>query len=148
MPQTYTNLIYHVVFSTKDREPFLTDDLRPDVCNYIGGIIKHERGCLLAAGGIEDHLHLLFTGHPAKALSDTMSKVKSNASRWLRAERAMTTFAWQDGFGAFSVSQSAVEDVRRYIDNQREHHRNASFLDELKALYAKNGIDYDPQWIA
>jgi REP element-mobilizing transposase RayT len=148
MPQTYTNLLNHVVFATKERQPFLTDELRSRVCSYIGGILRQEQCILMAGDGVADHLHLLIKVHPTKALSDLMRIVKTNSSRWISDECGVRGFAWQDGFGAFSVSHSLVDQVCEYIRRQREHHAERAFLDELRALYDKHGIEYDPRWLA
>ena len=141
---TYTNLLTHVTFSTKDRKRFMTENLRPRFFAYAGGIVREMGGRALAVGGVEDHAHLLLLLPPSIALSDAMRTLKTNASRWVHEtfpERAV--FAWQDGYAAFSVSESNRDTVKAYIANQEEHHRRMTFKEELIALLGKHGIDYD-----
>jgi REP element-mobilizing transposase RayT len=141
---TYTNLLTHVTFSTKERKFFITDDLRPRLFAYMGGIVREVHGTALAVGGTDDHVHLLLVLPPTVALSDTMRVLKTNSSRWVHEtfpERA--AFAWQDGYGGFSVSESNRETVKAYIANQGAHHRRMTFKEELIALLDRHGIDYD-----
>jgi len=141
---TYTNLLTHVTFSTKERRRFITDNLRPRLFAYTGGIVCEMGGRLLVVGGVEDHVHLLLLLPPSLALSDAMRTLKTNTSRWVHEtfpERA--SFAWQAGYAAFSVSESNRETVRAYIVNQEQHHRRMTFKEELVALLDKHGIDCD-----
>lgn len=148
MPHTFTNLLIHTVFSTKDREPSLTPDLKPRVLAYMGGIIRENRGILIAADGPADHVHLLIHLPQDLALADLMRTVKSNASRWVHQEWPdRRSFAWQTGYGAFSVSQSNAEAVTQYIAGQEEHHRQVSFQDEFIAFLKRHGIQYDERFI-
>src|SRR5690606_5856297 len=122
MASTFTNIILHVVFSTKGRRPFLTDEPRNTLFRYIHGIIERKGGKLYIAGGTEDHVHLLVQWHHNAAVSDLARDVKSNSSRWIKREFAsLHDFAWQRGYGAFSVSHSQVKKVARYIENQPKH---------------------------
>jgi REP element-mobilizing transposase RayT len=145
MPSTFANLLYHVVFSTKNRARLIAPDWHDELHGYIGGIVRSEGGVLLAAGGTADHVHLLVKLKPATAIADAVAKVKANSSKWLNDERFPDRrFAWQEGYAAFSVSESAVEDVRRYIATQKEHHRRMTFHEELAAILTKHGIEFDP----
>src|SRR5437588_819165 len=103
MPQSYTSLTYHVVFSTKDRRPMLRAELRARVFAYIGGILRQERGALLEAGGTENHVHLLAAVSKEQSLSDAVRVIKSNSSRWLHRDVGCPEFDWQDGYGGFTV---------------------------------------------
>lgn len=148
MPSTFTNLLYHVVFSTKDREQFLVSEWRDELYAYIGGVIRNFEGELLAAGGVADHVHLLVKFKPTIALSDAMAKVKANSSKWINDEKYPDRrFAWQEGYAAFSVSESAVDEVRRYIAHQEEHHRRMSFQEEFAAFLERHGVEYDPRYL-
>src|SRR5689334_13776755 len=141
MPDTYTRLRYHIVFGTKHRLPLITPDVRDDLYRYLGGILARHGGILLAAGGMPDHVHLLAGLDTTRSMADVMQRVKANSSRWLNecGNRA-TPFSWQVGYGAFSVSESQMQVVRRYIAKQEEHHRKVSFQDELKAILRKHGF--------
>ena len=127
---TYSKLTYHIVFSTKHRRPLIIDPIRDPLYKYVGGVIRKLEGCLLEIGGVEDHVHLL-THLPAKiSVSDCVRKIKSNSSKWANENPAVAKkFQWQPGYGGFTISHSQVDSVRRYIQNQREHHRVRTFKD-------------------
>jgi putative transposase len=145
MGHTYSNLLVHIIYSTKDRAPFITPDLKPRLYSYIGGIVRNLDGVLVEIGGIEDHVHLFVRFPPKLAIAELVGKVKSNSSKW--AKREVPDFAWQAGYAPFSVSESAAADVQRYILNQEEHHRTMSFQDELRAFLRRNGIEFDERHI-
>lgn len=127
MSHTYTRLLYHVVFSTKGRHPWITEDLRKDLHSYLGGIIRNIEGSAIAVGGVADHIHIL-ASIPAKiAVSDAVRAIKSNSSKWAHETKQVAVFQWQEGYSAFTVSESNREAVKRYIENQEEHHRRTSF---------------------
>ena len=148
MPQSYTCLHYHIIFGTNDRAPCLPSDLRGRVLAYIAGIIKNENGALIAGGGTQDHVHLLAGLHPQKALADVMRMVKTNSSKWIHENFAEhSQFAWQAGYGAFSVSRSHLDQVQRYIANQEDHHRRVSFEDEFRQFLDRHDIAYDPAYV-
>ena len=148
MSHTYTNLLTHVIFSTKDRRPYLDADLKPALFPYMGGIIRETGGKALSINGPTDHVHLLVSLPPNTALADTVRMVKANSSRWVHQKWASReAFAWQSGYGAFSVSQSNMEDVLQYIAAQEEHHKRISFQDEFVAFLKKHGIAYDERYI-
>jgi putative transposase len=116
MAGTYTNLLYHIVFSTKNRQPQITPAIQADLYEYIGGILRGESGVLLEIGGMPDHLHLLAKLKPTHSIAEILKRIKANSSKWLSAEKLPRhDFDWQDGYSAFSVSESQVESVRRYI---------------------------------
>jgi putative transposase len=148
MPQSYTDLCYHLVWSTKNREPYISPELMPRLYDYIGGIVRGEKGTLLEVGGRPDHVHLLARLHPSIAVADLLRVVKTNSSKWLRETFPdHQRFAWQSGYGAFSVSRSRMDQVRQYIQNQEAHHRRVAFKDEFEQLLRKHGIEFDPEYI-
>ena len=148
MSQTFSNLLTHVIFSTKDRVPAITTDLKPGLHAYMGGIVRRLEGKALAINGTADHIHRLLSLPPTLAVSDALRVIKTNSSRWVHDRRGNGGgFAWQAGYGAFSVSQSNQEDVIRYIARQEEHHHKMTFQEELLAFLKKNGIAYDERYI-
>jgi REP element-mobilizing transposase RayT len=148
MPDSYTNLLYHIIFSTKDRRPLITPDLESQLYDYIGGTIHRLNGICLEINGTEDHLHLLAKLRPDRALSDVLRDLKANASGWMHEVfPEVRDFSWQRGYGAFTVCQSNVEQVRRYIARQKEHHSRVSFRDEFIRYLKENGIEYDERYL-
>ena len=148
MPHTYTHLITHIVFSTKGRAPLLTPDVKAELYLYIGGVIREEGGTLLAINGMEDHLHLLVTLPSSIPVAQLMRSVKANSSRWVKQKWPQhKRFGWQEGYGAFSVSESAKEDVQEYIRNQEEHHKKRSFQEEFIVLLKRHNITYDERYL-
>jgi putative transposase len=148
MAQTFTNLLVHCIFSTKGRAPAIHPDIAPKLFAYMGGIVRSIDGVAPLINGVADHVHLLLSLPPTLCVSDAMRVVKTNSSKWLHEEwPAHGEFAWQNGYGAFSVSRSNVEAVSAYIAKQEEHHRRMTFQEELLALLKKHGIDYDERYI-
>ena len=147
MASTLTNLLYHVVFSTKGRMPLIRSEIREPLYRYLGGIVRNQKGKLIEIGGVADHVHLLVRFPASRAVSDMLRDLKSDSSKWLNRERPRDRFAWQTGYGAFTVSQSQVGTVRRYIRGQEEHHRRHSFKEELLGLLKKHGIEYDERYL-
>jgi REP element-mobilizing transposase RayT len=149
MGHTYTNCIFHIVFGTKHRTPWLADELRPRLYQFIGGILQNTGSRSIIANGVEDHIHVLAKLPPHRDVAETVRDIKANSSRWLRRTFAnQRAFAWQGGYSAFSVSESQIERVRRYMANQEAHHRRHTFEAELLELLARNGIacDADHLW--
>jgi REP element-mobilizing transposase RayT len=144
MPSTLTNLLYHIVFSTKDRQPLIAAARRDELYRYIGGIIRNEKGILLEIGGMPDHVHLLLKIPADLALSTMVRLIKSNSSKWMNEKDKRIRFAWQAGYGAFTVSESQAAIVQRYIQKQDQHHRRATFQQEFVKLLELHGIEYDP----
>ena len=139
MSDSYTNLLFHIVFSTKDRRPLITSEYEPRIYDYIGGTIRSLGGICLELNGTEDHIHLLAKLRPDRAVSDVLRDLKANASGWMHdVFPSLKHFSWQRGYGAFSVSQANLEEVRRYITRQKEHHRKVSFRDEF--------IEFEREW--
>jgi len=148
MGDSYTNLLYHIVFSTKDRRPLITPDYEVRLYDYIGGTTRDLGGISLALNGTEDHLHLLAKLRPDRALSDVLRKLKANASGWMhRVFPQLEDFTWQRGYGAFTVSQSNVKEVREYIAHQKLHHQETSFQDEFIRFLVANEIEFDERYV-
>ena len=148
MSQSYCNLLYHLVFSTKGRQPWLHGDLAKRTHEYLGGAVRDEGGLALVVNGTADHVHLLARLRQDKAVSNVLRDIKSNASGWIhRTFPKHGDFAWQGGYAAFTVSPSQVEKLRRYILGQEEHHRKQSFKEELIALLKAHGIEFDERYL-
>ena len=146
MPQSYAGLFYHLVYRTKYKRILIPGDLLSELYAYSGGIIRSDKGILIAAGGMPDHVHFLLTIHREIAISDAVKNIKARSSRWLH-ERGYSDFQWQSGFSIFSVSASVVPKVKIYIANQEEHHKTTTFIQELIALYDHYGIPYDRKYL-
>ena len=147
MANTYTKIVCHFVFSTVGRSPMLTEEIRKDVFAYMGGIIRNQKCASLIVNGIEDHVHILAHVRPTLALSDFMREVKASSSGFVHRELRVRSFAWQEGFSAFSVRGDDFEDVRQYIARQAEHHKRENFESELRRLLVMAGVDYKEQYL-
>ena len=147
MPSTHSSLIFHVVFSTKEREVWFPPDFRPRLHAYLGGIIRNSGGIAYAVGGTGDHVHLLIGLKPTDVILDLIRVVKAESSKWIKGELNRTAFAWQDGYGVFSVSASGLEAVRGYVLGQEEHHRTRTFQEEYLAMLKKSGVGYDERYL-
>ncbi len=144
MAHTFTNLLTHAVFSTSERRPFLSDLIRADLHAYIGGILREMDATPIIIGGAADHVHLLIRLPAPLAIADCLRVVKTNSSRWVKERwTQQRLFAWQSGYGAFSVSESSRQTVIRYIGNQQRHHQRFSYQHEFLALLARHGVAYD-----
>jgi putative transposase len=145
---SYTTLLYHVVFATKYREPWLDETLRLQVYERMGAILKDEGGMLLRINGMADHVHLLVRLRPDHRVSDILRDVKARSSGWIHRTRAdLQHFWWQTGYGAFTVSDSQSWLIKQYIDNQQIHHRHATLEQEIRSLYRQHGIEVDERTI-
>jgi REP-associated tyrosine transposase len=143
-----TDLVVHVIFSTKERRPFLDGALKPRLFAYIKAIAEEHGARLHNINGSEDHLHLLLSLSTTVALADLMRHVKGGSSHWVRQEFPdRRNFGWQDGFAAFSVSHSRLKRVYEYIARQQEHHRKITFRGEFLAFLNKHEIEYDERYI-
>lgn len=145
---TFTQICYHVVFSTKDREPVLLADKREQLFRYTWGILKNKDCHLYRIGGVEDHVHILTGLHPTIALADLVKDLKTSTSKWIQENGVFPEFThWQDGYGAFTVSYSDKDAVTEYIKNQPEHHKHVSFKDELREFLVKHGVKFDEKYL-
>lgn len=148
MANTYTQLNTHVVFAVKGRENALSSKIRPDVFRYISGILTNSNQFSLAVNGYKDHVHIFFEMSPTKSLSDIVSIVKANSSKWINENRLTGgKFSWQEGYAAFSYSRSQRNDVIKYIINQEEHHHQKTFREEYLKLLKMFEINYDEAYI-
>ena len=148
MANTYSNLFYHIVFTTKGRVDLITPDIEIRVWAYIGGIARKHEMTALQVGGIDNHIHALTMAKPVHSPSQIAQWLKGESSRWIHTEFPhLTKFSWQDGYGVFSVSKSQVPGVIEYIKNQRTHHQKQSFEDEYISLLKLHGIDYDEGYL-
>ena len=148
MPGTYSQIILHVVFSTKQRRLWITPDIQARLYEYVGGIIRAEKGTLYAIGGMPDHVHILLRWQTDGTISDLMRTVKARSSRWIHETFPdSSAFAWQEGYAVFSVSKSSEANVKAYIETQAEHHKKRDFAEELLALLHAHGIEYDERLV-
>ncbi len=148
MANTFTSLQYHIVFSTKNREPWIHEDIEQRVWTYVGGIARENEMKALLVGGIENHVHLLLGIPPKLSLSQVIQLLKSGSSTWIKQNfLGLGGFAWQDGYAAFTVSKSQVPDVEEYIRGQREHHRVKSFEEEYRAFLDRHEVDYKEEYV-
>ncbi len=148
MPGTYCNLLYHIVFSTKERRPLVSPAMKPRLQDYLGAIVRGEEGELLEVNVVADHAHLLLRVHPARAVADMLRLIKANSSKWVNQTfRREPTFAWQEGYSAFTVSQSQVPRLVTYIRGQEEHHQKRDFRRELVSLLRRNGIAFEERYL-
>jgi putative transposase len=149
MPQTLTNLLVHIVFSTKLRRPFITPEIEPELFAYFSALCAERGTPCLAVGGTNDHVHLLISHSRTKALSDIVRDLKAYSSNWLKTRGpAFREFSWQDGYGGFSIGQSGVAALRRYIRDQRTHHQTRSFSDEYRLLLRRYEVAFDERFLS
>jgi putative transposase len=148
MANTYTSLYYHLVFSTKNRVAFIKPEIESRVWAYLGGVARAHKMTALQVGGVEDHIHTLVMAPATLSPSEIAKYIKGDSSKWMHQEfPELGGFAWQDGYGAFTVSKSNLPDVIRYIENQREHHHRRTFQEEYLDFLKKHGIDYDERYV-
>ena len=147
MSSTYLSLHYHLVFSTQNRAPVIADEWRDRLHEYLGGTINQLGGHAQRVGGVADHVQLLVGLKSTHTLADVMRELKKSSSLWVHQEIRDKSFAWQEGYAAFTVSPTGREGVRRYIAHQAEHHRNRAYRDELIDMLHQAGVEYDPQYL-
>lgn len=148
MPTSYSNIMVHIIFSTKNRENAIPRSIAQELHAYIGGICRKLKCPILAVGGPEDHVHAVASLTRTIPVSELVQKIKSGSSRWIKTKgRDCADFAWQAGYGAFSIGQSQLEHAVRYIAGQIEHHKSTTFKEEFLAFLKKYNIEYDPQWL-
>ena len=148
MPQSFAALYCHIIFSTKHREPLISRELQPRLFAYIGGGLRDEGNALLAAGGMPDHVHLLASLSRQTSVAEVVRLVKANSSGWVHQTFPdLRGFSWQNGYGAFSVSASALPAVKRYLAGQEEHHRRRTFQEEFVEFLKRHEIEYDERYL-
>lgn len=148
MANSYSQIYYHIVFSTKHRKPLITSDIEERIWKYIGGIARKHSMAAKHVGGYDDHIHALVGATPVVSPSQIVQRIKGESSYWIRRTfPALKDFGWQDGYGMFSVSKSHIPRVVEYIKNQRVHHAKQSFEEEYVALLRLNEIEYDERYL-
>ena len=148
MPQSLSSILVHLIFSTRNREPFITPTIESELFPYVAKILRELKSPSLAINGTSDHLHVLFALGRMVTVAALVEEVKTNSSKWIKTKGwEFKNFHWQRGYGAFSVGQSNVETVKRYIRNQKEHHRRVTFQDEYREFLKRYGIDYDERYV-
>ncbi|MEP7008899.1 MAG: IS200/IS605 family transposase [Acidobacteriota bacterium] len=148
MPHSLARLHIHLVFSTKNREPLITDGIRDSLHAYMATVLKNLGCAPLLINSVEDHIHLLFDLARTVSVSQAVKDVKRSSSRWIKIQwPALVGFAWQTGYGAFAVSESNAESVRAYIADQREHHRTRTFQEEYRQFLERHRIEFDERYV-
>lgn len=148
MGQSLTNMLVHVIFSTKDRYPFLDPPVRPEMHAYAATILKKLDSPALIVNGVADHIHFLCHLSKKLAICDLIEEVKTGTSKWIKTKGGiLAKFYWQNGYGAFSVSQSSATTVCRYIKQQETHHKRVAFQDEFRRFLQRHKIEYDEKYI-
>jgi REP element-mobilizing transposase RayT len=147
MPSTHLSLHYHLIFSTKNRVAHMSEDWRGRLHAYMGGIVNDLGGVPETIGGVEDHVHLLIGLRATHCLADVLREIKGSSSRWVHEELKKPLFAWQEGYGAFTVSASQIEAVKNYIANQEEHHHKKTFQEEYVEFLIQCGVEYDEKYL-
>ena len=149
MPQSLSKQLTHIIFSTKDRQPFLSnDDLCKEMHAYLATIFKEYDSPALIIGGVSDHVHILSNLSRNFALSKVIAEAKRNSSKWIKTKGySLRNFYWQGGYGAFSVCQSQITQVKNYIARQPQHHKNVTFQDEFREFLAKYEMEYDERYV-
>lgn len=148
MPHSYSRCLIHYVFSTKGRRRTITLEIRSRLWAYLVGIARDHGMTPIAIGGTDDHVHLLIALPSTLSIAKAIQLLKGASSKWTHETfSSMAGFAWQEGYGAFSIGQSGVERTIAYINNQEAHHRTQSFEDEFTAILKRHGIEYDPTYV-
>lgn len=148
MAQSLSNVLLHIVFSTKQRHPFISHDIEPELYAYITSIVSSNGSYVHKIGGIDDHVHLLLTLPRTLSISDLLEEIKKNSSKWIKSKgNQFQDFSWQKGFGAFSVSVSQQNIVEKYIATQKEHHKTMTFQDEYRKLLQLHKISYNEEYV-
>lgn len=149
MPQSLAKVFIHIVFSTKTRSPFLSDrNVREEMHAYLGGTCNNLECPVLTVGGVADHVHILCALSRNLSIAKVVGDIKRGSSKWIKTKgRMLTKFAWQNGYGVFSVGQSEVERVRQYIVGQEDHHRKKTFQDEYRSFLKEYGVEYDDRYV-
>jgi REP element-mobilizing transposase RayT len=148
MPQSLSSILIHLIFSTKNREPFISEAIEKELHPYMAKIFRELRSPTLTIGGTEDHLHILFSLARTIEVAELIEKVKMKTSKWIKTKgEEFEHFYWQRGYGAFSIGQSQVETLKRYIARQRIHHQRVTFQDEYRKFLKSYGIDYDERYV-
>ncbi len=146
MPQSLSNILLHLVFSTKNRTPWLSKEIRSELYPYLGTVLRNGGCTPVQIGGVDDHVHILFVLPRTAAVAKIVEKAKTSSSKWTKG-KGVCEFAWQAGYGVFSVGQSEKETVVKYIPGQEEHHRELDFQEELRRMLEESGIAFDERYV-
>ena len=148
MPQSLSSILIHFIFRTKNRQPLITDNIETELHKYTATIFRRCKSPVLLIGGTKDHLHALFALSRTLAVADLVEEVKTSSSKWIKTKgHELRQFQWQAGYGAFSIGQSNVEALKRYIARQKEHHRRRSFQDEFRSLCKRYRVEIDERYV-
>lgn len=148
MPQSLAKNLVHLIFSTKNRERWITPAVRPELHRYLAGILRDLDSPALVIGSVADHVHVLFMLSKNRALADVVMEMKRGSSKWIKAQGGVfASFHWQNGYGAFSIGESGVAETRQYIEGQEEHHRMKTFQEEFLAFLKRYGMAYDERYV-
>jgi len=148
MAQSLSSILIHLVFSTKNREPFITPAIEPELHPYMAKIFRELKSPSLTIDGTSDHVHILFSLARVITVADLVEEVKTSTSKWIKTKgREFRSFHWQKGYGGFSIGQSNVATLKRYIHNQKRHHQRVTFQDEYRKFLKAYGIDYDENYV-
>jgi REP element-mobilizing transposase RayT len=148
MPQSLSSILIHLIFSTKNREPFLTCEIDAELYPYMASIFKAMKSPALIINGTSDHIHTLFSLSRVLTIASLVEEVKTESSKWIKTKgKQFRNFHWQSGYGAFSIGQSQVPTVKRYITRQKEHHHRVSFQDEYRKFLNVYGVEYDERYV-
>ncbi len=148
MPQSWSSILIHLIFSTKNREAFITEEIEKELHPYMATIFRGMKSPSLTIGGTTDHVHVLFSLSRVINIADLVEEVKTESSKWIKTKGAeFRNFHWQRGYGAFSIGQSQLSSVKRYIARQKVHHQRVTFQDEYRKFLKSYGIDYDERYV-
>jgi putative transposase len=148
MPQSLSSILIHLVFATKNREPFITSEVEPELHAYLATVLRECDSPALLVGGTKDHVHILCALSRKASVADLVEEVKKRSSKWIKTKgTGFRTFQWQAGYGAFSIGQSNVEALKKYIAGQKEHHRRTTFEDEYRAFLVRYGVEFDERFV-
>ncbi len=146
MPQSLSNILLHLVFSTKNRTPWLSQEIRKELYPYLGAVLRNNGCSPVQIGGVDDHVHLLFVLSRTATVAQIVEKAKTSSSKWAKG-KGLPEFAWQSGYGVFSVGPTEKEKIVRYIQRQEEHHKDRSFQHELRQLLEEAEVTFDEQYV-
>lgn len=147
MANTYTKIYMHIVFAVQGRESLISAEWSDELYRYIAGICQKRKHFVHAVNGVADHIHILIGMHPGESVAALVQSIKIQSTIWINKNFLDGAFRWQGGYGAFSYSKSLVPVVKRYVENQKEHHKQVRFQDEMIAIYKKAGVDYNPEYM-
>jgi len=148
MPQSLSSILIHLIFSTKNRKPFITNVIEPELHPYMASIFGSLKSPSLTIGGTDDHVHILFSLGRVIRIADLVEEVKTDSSKWIKTKGTeFSNFHWQKGYGAFSIGQSQVPALKRYIGGQKVHHQRVTFQDEYRKFLKSYGINYDERYV-